>query len=327
MAVSDDNRGGTDRPVAQRPDGSWHLEDARKRREQRQAAQTAPAPPTTGEPEEDFSALALSLADNAMTTDGTPLSQLETRQELDGSAAPGRAARDAPTAEEIMRALEAEQHAAAPTGNNGAEGPRRAQSPHQPSTRQGPHRRRLHARRTWVIACALGAAVAALLAVGVTFRGGATTRRQPSRSAASGTAAPTAGLIAAATEKFVAMEHAADRTLSPTRPRSSHALRPRGSHARQTLPRVSTRAPSGSPSRSMTTSSTSGTSEAVDTTEQASAPSSSRPSTSTSSGSGQGSPATQPHTSPSSNSGSSSASPSKATLRSLVTGAGTCGCQ
>ena len=247
MAVSDDNRGGTDRPVAQRPDGSWHLEDARKRREQREAAQTAPAPPTTGEPEEDFSALALSLADNAMTTDGTPLSQLETRQELDGSAAPGRAARDAPTAEEIMRALEAEQHAAAPTSNNGAGGPRRAQSPHQPSTREGPHRRRLYARRTWVIACALGAAVAALLAVVVTFGGGATTRRQPSRSAASPTAAQTAGLIAAATEKFVAMEHAADRTLSPPRPRSSHARR-RGSHARQKLLRVSTRATSGSPS-------------------------------------------------------------------------------
>ena len=126
-----------------------------------------------------------------------------------------------------MRALEAEQHAAAPTGNNGAEGPRRAQSPHQPSTREGPHRRRLYARRPWVIACALGAAVAALLAVGVTFGGGTTTRQQPSRSAASRTAAPTAGLIAAATEKFLAMEHAADRTLSPPRPRSPHA-RPSG---------------------------------------------------------------------------------------------------
>ena len=324
MAVSDDNRGGKDRPVAQRPDGSWHLEDARKRREQREAAQTAPAPPTTREPEEDFSALALSLADNAMTTDGTPLSQLEARHELDGSAAPGRAARDAPTAEEIMRALEAEQHAAA-SSKNGTERPRPMH--HQPSARRGPHRRRLHALRAWVIACTLGAAVAALLAVELTFGGATTTREQTSRSAASRTPAPTGGLIAAATDTFLAMQHAADRTLSPPRPRSSHAPRPRGSHARQTLPRVSTRAPSGSRSRSVSTSSIGGTSEAVDTTEQASAPSSSAPSTSTSSGSGQGSPATQPHTSPSSNSGSSSTSPSKATLRSLVTGAGTCGCQ
>ena len=145
MAVVGDNRGGRDRPVAQRPDGSWSFEDARRRRDQRQAAQTAPAPPTTGEPEEDLSALALSLADN-LTIDGTPLSQLETRQELDGSDAPGLPAGDAPTAEEIMRALETEQHAAAATSNNGAEDPRRAHSPHQPSTRRGRHGRRLHAR-------------------------------------------------------------------------------------------------------------------------------------------------------------------------------------
>ena len=328
MAVVGDNRGGTDQPVAQRPDGSWSFEDARKRRQQRQATRTRPSPPATGEPEEDLSALALSLADN-LTIDGTPLSQLETRQELDGSDAPGRPARDAPTAEEIMRALETEQHAAAVTNNGsrpGSETPLRAHSPRQPSTRRGRHRRRLHGAPRWVIASIASAGVVTALVIQLPSGAGTTAPGHRGRTLTAGTPAPTASL-SAATARFLAMEHAADRTLSPPPPRSSHAPRPRRPHARQTPLRVSTRPPSGSPTRSMSTSSTSGTSEAVDTTEQASAPSSSTPSTSTSSGSGQGSPATQPHSSPSSSSGSSSASPSKATLRSLVTGAGTCGCQ
>ena len=324
MAVSDDNRGGTDRPVAQRPDGSWHLEDARKRREQREAAQTAPAPPPAGELEEDFSALALSLADNAMTTDGTPLSQLETRHERDASHALGLPAAHASTAEEIMRALEAEQHAAAPTTKNGAEHPRPGRSPHQPSSRHDPHRRR-HAPRRRVIAYALGAAAAALLAVELTLGAGTTPREQPSRSAASRTAAPTAGLIAAATEKFVAVEHAADRNLSAARAASTRAPRP--PRHRQTPVRPRTRRPTESRRSSTTTLSTGSTSEAVDTTQQVTPSSSSPSSTSTSSGSGQPPPASQSHTAPSTNSGSSSTSPSQATLRSLVTGAGTCGCQ
>ena len=325
MAVSGDNRGGRDTPVPQRPDGSWHLEDARKRRQERQAAQTTPASPATGQPEEDFSALALSLADNAMTTDGTPLSQLETRQELDGSAAPRGQPRDAPTAEEIMRALEAEQDAAASNGNNGAEDLRAVHSPHQSRTRQGPRRGRLRARRRWVIACTLGPAAASLLAVELTFGGGTTAREQPSRSAAPLTAAPTAGLIAAATDKFLAVEHAADRNLGTARPAGTRA--PRLPRHRRTPVRPTARPPSGSHSSSATISSTSGTSEAVTTTEQTSQPGSSPSSSSTSYGSSQPPPATQPRTAPTSNSGSSSSSPSKATLRSLVTGAGTCGCQ
>ena len=76
-----------------------------------------------------------------------------------------------------MRALEAEQHAAASNGNNGAEDLRAVHSPHQPRTRQGPHRRRLRARRRWVIACTLGAAAASLLAVELTFGAGTTARR------------------------------------------------------------------------------------------------------------------------------------------------------
>ena len=112
----------------------------------------------------------------------------------------------------------------------------------------------------------------------------------PSRSAASGTAAPTAGLIAAATDRFLAMEHAADRT-SVRHDRGVPAPpRPSAVASDNTPLRVSARPPSGSHSSSTTTSSTSGTSEAVDTAEQASPPSSSSSSSSTSSGSGQAIP-------------------------------------
>jgi hypothetical protein len=107
MAVVGDDRGGSNSRVAQRPDGAWSLEDARRRREQRQPGPTASAHLRSGETDEDLSALALSLADS-LTFDGTPLSQLDIDQDLDAST-PERPAGDAPTAEEIMRALEAEQ--------------------------------------------------------------------------------------------------------------------------------------------------------------------------------------------------------------------------
>ena len=123
MAVVGDNRGVRDRPGVQRPDGSWSFEDARRRRDQRQGGGTSPSL-GTGDPEEDLSALALSLADN-LTVDGTPLSELETRQERGDSDALGLPAVSAPTADEIMHALETEQQAAP---RNGAEDPRRARS-------------------------------------------------------------------------------------------------------------------------------------------------------------------------------------------------------
>ena len=322
MAVVGDNRGGNDRPVAQRPDGSWSFEDARRRRDQREAEQTAPAPPTPGEPQEDLSALALSLADN-LTIDGTPLSQLETQQAPDRSAALGHAARDAPTAEDIMRALETEQHAGPPTSTNGAQGAHRGHPPHQPSARKLPHRSRPRIR-PWVTAWTLAAAVAALLAVEFDLGAGTTPRRQPSRSTASRTATPTAALVAAATEEFLATEHAADRNLATARPPSTHTRRP--TRHQHTPARSPARPPSGSRSSSTTTSSTSGISEAG-RAQQASPSSSGPSSSSTSSGSGQPATPAQPHTEPTSNSGSSSSTPSKAALKSLVTGAGTCSCQ
>ena len=321
LAVVRDNRGGRNRPVTQRPDGSWSFEEARKRREQRQAAETTSAVPALSDPEEDFSALALSLADN-LTIEGTPLSQMEIHDELDGLDAPHRPTGTAPTADEIMRGLEAEQDATA-YKRDGAEDPRPIHSPHRPKARQDQHRRRLHARRHQVITCALGAAIAAVLVVEVNLGGGATTRKQTGLSPASHTAAATPGLIAAATEKFLAVEHAADRNLGRGRPLNTRAPRPlRHRH-------TPARAPSGSTSSSTATSSTSGTSEAVDASQQASPPSFSPSSSSTSSGSSQPPPQTQPHTSPNSNSSSGSSSPttSKAALKSLVTGAGTCSCQ
>ena len=320
MAVVGDNRGENDRPVAQSPDGSWSFEDARRRRDQREAEHTTPAPPSPDHPEPDLSALALSLADN-LTIDGTPLSQLETHQGPDTSSALDHAARDAPTAEEIMGALEAEQQAAAPKSHNGAGGPRRVLSPRQPSARQ----RRPHVRRPWFIAWTLGAAVVALLAVELGFGAGTTPRRQPSGPAASRTAAPTPGLIATATQQFLATEHAEDRNLATARPPSTRAPGP--SRHRPTRVHTPAHPASGPRSSSTTTSSTSGTSETVGTSQQASAPSSGSSSSSASSGSGQPPPAPQPQTEPSSNSGSSSATPSKAALKSLVTGAGTCSCQ
>jgi hypothetical protein len=329
MAVVGDNRGGTNRPVAPSPDGSWSFEDARRRREQRQAEETAPASPATGEPEEDLAALALSLADN-LTVDGTPLSQLDIHQARDGGDALGLPSGHAATAEEIMRALETEQHGAAATSDNGprrhAHDPRSTRSPHRPGTRQGPHHRWLYPPRRWVIACAVVTAVLVVLAIQLASGTGPNPQGHSNRPVAAGTTAATTGLINAAMNRFLAAEHAADRALSPKRPRTTRSPRPGSHHPRPAPARIST-SPAGSPSPGTGTSSTGGTSEAVDTTQQGSPPTFSPPSTSTSSGSGQGAPATQPHTSPSSNSGSSSASPSKATLRSLVTGAGTCGCQ
>lgn len=321
MAVVGDNRGVRDRPVAQRPDGSWSFEDARRRRDQRQGGGSPPGLPTSGDPEEDLSALALSLADN-LTVDGTPLSELETRQKRDGSDARGLPAGNAPTADEIMRALETEQHAAPPTRTNGAEDPRRVHLAPQPGRRRVGHGRWLGGAPSWVIACIVSAGVVTAIVGQLASGAGTTAPRHPDRALVTGTAATTASL-STATARFLAVEHAADRKLPPARSPRTRAARL--SRRRQTS--LQTPARRASHSSSTTTSSARGTSEAVDTTQQSSPSSSSPSSGSASSGSGQGSPASQPPTSPSSNSGSSSSTPSKATLRSLVTGAGTCSCQ
>jgi len=217
-----------------------------------------------------------------------------------------------------MRALETEQHAAAPTSTNGT----RVHLAPQPSTRRRAHGRWLHGAPFWLIACIVSAGVVTALVVHLASGTGTTAPRRPGHALATGTAATTASL-SAATARFLAVEHAADRNLGPARSQSARAA----SQSRHRQTSLHTPARRGSPSSSTTTSSASGTSEAVDTAQQSGPSSSSPASGSASSGSGQGSPATQPHTSPSSNPGSSSSTPSKATLRSLVTGAGTCSCQ
>jgi hypothetical protein len=311
MAVVGDNRGVRDRPGVQRPDGSWSFEDARRRRDQRQGGGTSPSL-GTGDPEEDLSALALSLADN-LTVDGTPLSELETRQERGDSDALGLPAVSAPTADEIMHALETERHAAPP---NGAENRRRAHLAPQPQTRRARHGRWPRGAPSWLIAGIVSAGVVTALVGQLVSGAGTTAPRRPGRALAAGAATAS---LSTATARFLAVEHAADRVLGPARSTSARET-PLPRH-RHTILHTSGRRASNS--SSTTTSSTSGTSETVDTAKQSSPSSSSPSSGSASSGSGQGSTATQPHTSPS----SSSSTPSKATLRSLVTGAGTCSCR
>ena len=127
------------------------------------------------------------LADS-LTIDGTPLSQLDVHQDLDGRP-PERPTDDAPTAEEIMRALEAEQHAAAANDNGSlrtAKDPRSAHSPYRPRTQRGPHHRRLHPHRRLTIACSLLAAALVVLAVQLASGTGPNPGGHPSRAVASG---------------------------------------------------------------------------------------------------------------------------------------------
>ena len=302
MAVVGDNRGGSNSRVAQRPDGAWSFEDARRRREQRQAGPTASAHLRSGEADEDLSALALGLADS-LTFDGTPLSQLDIHQDLDAST-PERPADDAPTAEEIMRALEAEQRAAKATSDTGslrtAHGPRSARSPHRPSTRR-PHHRRLLPPRRWTIACSLLAAGLGVLAVQLASGTGPNPGGHPTRALASGATAPTSGLIEAAMNSFLGAEHAVDHRLNPPRARTTRTSRPRRPHHQ--LARVpNSTSPARSPSQSTSTASTTGASDSTGTTEQISQTSSTPPSSSTPSGSSQPPPTNQSHTAPHSNS-------------------------
>ena len=321
MAVVGDNRGGSNSRVAQRSDGAWSFEDARRRREQRQAGPTASAHLRSGEAEEDLAAFALSLADS-LTIDGTPLSQLDVPQDLDGRP-PERPTDDAPTAEEIMRALEAEQHAAAANDNGSlrtAKDPRSAHSPYRPRAQRGPQHRRLHPHRRLTIACSLLAAALVVLAVQLASGTGPNRGGHPSRAVGSGPTAPAGALFATAMNSFLATEHAADRGLSPTRARTTRTSRPRRPH-HQLASVANSRSPARSLSQSRSTASPTGASDSTGTTEQISQ------SSSTPTASSQRPPTNQSHTAPHSNSSSSSATQSKATLRSLVTGAGSCSCQ
>ena len=328
MAVVGDNRGGSDSRVAQRPDGAWSFEDARRRREQRQAGPTASAHLRSGEADEDLSALALSLADS-LTIDGTPLSQLDIHQDLDAST-PERPADDAPTAEEIMRALEAEQRAARATSDTGslrtAHSPRSARSPHRPSTRRRPHHRRLLPRS------AVGDRLLPPRRRPRRARGPARVRNgsEPRRASNS------RGRLRCNSSNQ-RTDRSSDEQLPRRGTRRRSQAQPTTSPDHSHVPAEAAPSPAGtcpqlniagrSPSQSTSTASTTGASDSTGTTERISQSSSSPSSSSTPSGSSQPPPTNQSHTAPHSNSSSSSATQSKATLRSLVTGAGSCSCQ
>ena len=279
----------------------------------------------SGESDEDLAAFALGLADS-LTIDGTPLSQLDVYQDLDGRP-PERPTDDAPTAEEIMRALEAEQHAAAANDNGPlrtAKDPRSAHSSYRPRTQRGPHHRGLHPRRQLTIACSVLAAALVVLAVQLASGTDPNPGRHPSRAVASGASSRTSALIAAAMNSFLRAEHAAEPGLSPPQSRTTRASRPRQPHHQ--LARVpNSTSPARSPSQSRSTASTTGASDSTGTTEQISQSSSAPPSSSAPTASSQPPPTNQSPTAPHSN--STSATQSNAALRSLVTGAGNCSCQ
>ena len=231
--------------------------------------------------------------------------KLDIHQDLDAST-PERPADDAPTAEEIMRALEAEQRAAKATSDTGslrtAHGPRSARSPHRPSTRR-PHHRRLLPPPRWAIACSLLAAGLGVLAVQLASGTGPNPGGHPTRALASGATAPTSGLIEAAMNSFLGAEHAVDHRLNPPRARTARTSRPRRPHHQ--LARVpNSTSPARSPSQSTSTASTTGASDSTGTTEQISQTSSTPSSSSTSSGSSQPPPTNQSQTAPHSNSSS-----------------------
>jgi len=118
MSEAGDNREGTRRPFTRRPDGSWPLQDARERREQRDTA-PHPAARTAPDPGEDHQlAYALGLADSMLTSDGTPCTDQLTPEQDEvetGAVLPtlGEPERDQPTAQEIIRTLADDQQATA----------------------------------------------------------------------------------------------------------------------------------------------------------------------------------------------------------------------
>ena len=87
-----------------------------------------------------------------------------------------------------MRALETEQHAAAPTNANGAKDPRRVHSAPQPSTRRGAHGRWLRGAPSWMIACIVSAGLVTALVVQLTSGTGTTAPRRPGHALATDTA-------------------------------------------------------------------------------------------------------------------------------------------
>jgi hypothetical protein len=262
MAVVGDNRGGRQGPVAPGPDGSWPLDDARKRREQRTAAPPTPAPPPTGQPDNDPFGYALNLADNVLTSDGRPCTDeiLAQAGEATSSALAIPAASDPdrpqPIADDILRALQQGDQRPERDANLAAPDRQRSSSQARPAHRPRPRRRLL-------IACAATAILAAALVVRIAPGTQAPARGIVSQRLAGMTTNPVASLDAAAANAILAVARAADRKLNitaearrPARARqprpASTVPRPRTHHSGSTQT-VSAAATSNTATRSVST--------------------------------------------------------------------------
>ena len=326
MAVVGDNRGVRDRPVAQRPDGSWSFEDARRRRDQRQGGGTAP-----------------SLARDRRPGGGPLRARAQPGRQPHHRRHAALRAGDAPGTRRQRRSRTAGWQRSDRRGDHARARDRAARSStHRQQRRRGPAASSLGAPTqhaagshtvagcarapSWVIACIVSAGVVTALVVELDLRRGYHRSAAPRpRSAASGTAAATASLTRL--RRPDSSPWSTPRIATSVRHDRRALARPRLSRHRQT-PSVHTAArqldptrrarphhrPAAHPKRSIPRNSQAPRAPA-------------RPRAPRRQDQVKDLPATQPHTSPSSNSGSSSSSPSKATLRSLVTGAGTCSCQ
>ncbi len=234
MAVEGDNRGEQQTPVAPRPDGTWLLDDARKHREQRTAAQDT-----------DAYKYALSLADNLLTSDEQPCSDENLEQaEQAASSAPAippasDPERPQPIADDILLAL---QHDQRPERDTNLAAPQRPRSSSQARPPRWPR-----PRRRLLVACAAAAILAAALEAPILTHPARKNVQSTHASIPADTSGPLGALksapLAAAAGPFTA-PHSAHRNPS-NQARPAHAYRTNNKR-RATQPKAITRAPASS---------------------------------------------------------------------------------
>jgi hypothetical protein len=258
-----------------------------------------------------------------LTSDGTPCNQQLTPEQDEIKTGPllptlGEPERDQPTAQEIIRTLADDQQAAARARQAVADS-RAGPSPGPPrstptASRRGASRWRVRP----LTAAAVAAAVAAGIVVAIAFRSGSPSDRDAPHIPAAAATTPATHLSASAANIMLELARNTDHNdaarnvrhdearRAPNRaaarhPSSQHAVSANPTIDTATTPTVTVPAPSaGSGSDQSSTSSTSG----YHPTPAVTAPTATQPTTAS----------------------HSTTSPSKATLRSLIDGAGRCGC-
>jgi hypothetical protein len=333
MSEAGDNREGTRRPFTRRADGSWPLQDARERREQRDTTPHPAATTTTGEPGEDHQlAYALGLADSMLTSDGTPCNQQLTPEQDEIKTGPllptlGEPERDQPTAHEIIRTLADDQQAAARARHAVADS-RPGPSPGPPrSTPTASRRGAARWRVRPLTASVLVAVLAAAIVVAIAFRSASPPDRHAPHipTAAATTTAATHLSASAATmilelarntdhndaAKTVLHRHA--RYVGPGHRSSQHTV-----HTPQTSTTATTPTVGASPPTAASDSGSVSPPTAASDSGSASA--------SSSSGHNPAAAVTPPTATQPTTASHSTTSPSNAALRSLINGAGRCGC-